>query len=125
MKFRHARHTNHLEPIIDFYTKVIGLEKLGSFENHDGYDGVFLGLPNENWHLEFTVSWEQPLHRPDEDDLMVFYPKTEEEFQSIMSRMRELNIKSSQPKNPYWKRNGVTLLDPDGFGVVIVKPEKN
>jgi catechol-2,3-dioxygenase len=46
MKFRYARHTNDLKSIVDFYTKIIGLKKLGSFENHSNYNGVFIGLPN-------------------------------------------------------------------------------
>ena len=41
MKFRYARHTNNLDTLIDFYQNVIGLEKLGGFKDHNGYDGVF------------------------------------------------------------------------------------
>ncbi len=43
MKFRYARHTDDIKPLINFYTQVIGLEVIGSFENHANYDGVFLG----------------------------------------------------------------------------------
>lgn len=56
MTFRFARHTNNLEQLKTFYIDVLGLELLGSFENHNGYDGIFLGNQNENWHLEFTKS---------------------------------------------------------------------
>ena len=122
MKFRYARHTNHLEPIIQFYTSILEFEILGSFKNHEGYDGVFLGLPEENWYLEFTVSWQQPLHRPDEDDFLVFYPESEAAFNRALKNMLHMNIKASTPQNPYWKKNGVMMLDPDGYGVVIVKP---
>jgi len=127
MKFRSARHTQVLKPIIDFYVKIIGLEVLGTFENHQGFDGVFIGLPNAlnsplGWHLEFTVSWEPPLHRPDEDDLLVFYPESIEEFEAIIARAKFANIKPFRTKNPYWRRNAVAMLDPDGFGVVIVDP---
>lgn len=128
MKFRQARHTNQLAPIIDFYTEIIGLSNLGSFENHEGYDGVFIGpkdsfMKKDGWHLEFTVSWEQPLHRPDEDDLMVFYPNTTEEFEQIIVKLQSANIKRYRPKNKYWQRNGVAILDPDGYGVIIVNPD--
>ncbi len=123
MKFRAARHTHILQPIIDFYTKIIGLKVLGDFQNHEGYDGVFIGETRENstWHLEFTVSWQQPLHRPDVDDLLVFYPD-KIEFENILKRIKETNYPIVQPQNPYWRRNGITLLDPDGYGIVIVKP---
>ncbi|MFT5821070.1 MAG: hypothetical protein ACI8ZM_002319 [Crocinitomix sp.] len=129
MRFRQARHTNLLEPIIAFYTQIIGLKELGKFESHEGYDGVFIGLedafakPN-SWHLEFTVSWEQPLHRPDEDDLLVFYPDNTAEYETILKKLQIANIKRYRPKNNYWYRNGVTVLDPDGYGVVIVNPNR-
>ncbi|WP_066757998.1 VOC family protein [Crocinitomix algicola] len=127
MKLRIARHTQQLQPIIDFYTKIIGLSITGKFENHQGYDGVFLGLPNQqnaqnNWQLEFTVSWIQPHHYPDPDDLLVFYPKSQAEYALIVKKMQSANIKPVRPQNPYWKKHGITLLDPDGYGVVIVEP---
>jgi hypothetical protein len=129
MKFRQARHTNLLKPIVDFYTQIIGLKLLGEFESHEGYDGVFIGLEDAfnkkgGWHLEFTVSWEQPLHRPDEDDLLVFYPDTTEEYQAILLRMKVANIKKYRPKNGYWQRNGIAVLDPDNYGVIIVNPDR-
>ncbi|AOY44171.1 MULTISPECIES: hypothetical protein [Psychrobacter] len=48
MKFRYARHTNNLGTLIDFYQNIIGLEKLGGFKDHNGYDGVFLGFPDQD-----------------------------------------------------------------------------
>ncbi|MCK7556341.1 hypothetical protein MKQ70_15495 [Chitinophaga sedimenti] len=72
MKFRYARHTNDLHQIEKFYTEIIGLEKLGGFENHDHYDGIFLGFPQQDWHLEFTTSDEKTQSRFDEDDILVF-----------------------------------------------------
>lgn len=129
MRFRQARHTNLLKPIIAFYTEIIGLKVLGEFESHEGYDGVFIGLKNSfnsknSWHLEFTVSWEQPLHRPDEDDLLVFYPEDKEEYEAIILSIQNANIKRYRPKNPYWHRNGIAILDPDGYGVIIVNPDR-
>jgi hypothetical protein len=43
MTFRFARHTNDLERIKSFYITILGFELLGSFENHNGYDGIFIG----------------------------------------------------------------------------------
>ena len=124
MKFRIARHTSNLKDIIHFYHKVLGLDILGSFENHDNYDGVFLGLKNEKWHLEFTVSNERPPHVPDEDDLIVFYPDSENQFNQLMTSLKNQGINPIESKNPYWKNKGVTVLDPDKFRVVIAKPTK-
>lgn len=121
MKFRVARHTENLKPIIDFYCNNLGLKILGSFENHDNYDGIFIGMPNSDWHLEFTVSDEMPKHEPDEDDLLVFYPENEKEFEEIVAKFEWNNIQSTTSKNPYWNANGVTYSDPDGFRIVIAK----
>lgn len=119
MKLRIARHTNNLAPIVDFYTKFLELQLLGSFENHDGYDGVFLGLPTENWHLEFTVSDEQAVHNPGDDDLLVFYCDTEK-AKAITGRLQKAGYKAEIAKNPYWNNTGVTYTDPDGYRIVIV-----
>lgn len=84
MRFRVARHTNNIDSIINFYRNILGLEILGEFKNHDNYDGVFLGFKNKDWHLEFTVSDEKPIHNFDDDDLLVFYCDSQDEYQVII-----------------------------------------
>jgi len=122
MKLRVARHTLALKPITEYYTSIIGLSLLGEFKNHEGYDGVFLGVENENWHLEFTVSNTPPDHKPDSEDLLVFYPSTKNEFNQIAARLKA-NDALVEPENPYWQRNGLMTLDPDGYGIIIVNPK--
>jgi catechol 2,3-dioxygenase-like lactoylglutathione lyase family enzyme len=119
MKLRIARHTTDLNRIIDFYGRVLGLKVLGSFKDHLDYSGVFMGLPGENWHLEFTVSKSIPQHQNDDDDLLVFYAASLEEFAAIKNRFIKNNVEVVRPKNPYWEKNGITFEDPDGFRVVI------
>lgn len=118
MNFRVARHTDDLNKIIQFY-QLLGMEILGSFENHDNYDGVFLGFPNTDWHLEFTVSNEKAQHKPDEDDLLVFYFDDEIKLNQIKSNLIQNNIKQIEAKNPYWNNNGFHFLDPDDFGIIL------
>lgn len=124
MKFRMARHTNKLEKIINFYSNLLGLEILGSFSDHDFYDGVFLGKQGLDWHLEFTVSDHHPIHTPDEDDLLVFYFDTDEEYKKTINRLTMAGIKKEEAKNPYWNKNGILFKDPDGFGVIISMNKK-
>ena len=119
MNFRYARHTTNLESIKTFYVDLLGLEILGSFENHDQYDGLFIGEKGADWHLEFTVSSIKPNHKPDEDDLLVFYFNTEEERAQRVVIIERTGIKSVKAANPYWNENGVTYEDPDGFRVVL------
>ena len=119
MKFRVARHTSDLQPILAFYRDLLGLRVLGGFTAHNGYDGVFLGPENADWHLEFTVSEEAPVHAPDDDDLLVFYLPSKVEYARSKAGFAEQGIAEVEAKNPYWRENGTTYRDPDGFGVVI------
>ena len=119
MTIRFARHTTDLEKIKSFYLEVLGLELLGRFENHDGYDGLFIGKPCLDWHLEFTTSAETPQHTFDEDDLLVLYPKTMAEYNALVTRLQENHIPTIPSKNPYWNTNGLQFLDPDGYRILI------
>lgn len=119
MEFRYARHTTELSRIEHFYTQIAGLENLGGFRDHDSYDGLFLGSPGMNWHLEFTVSDEKPDHTFDEDDALVFYVKSEDELSKIRDRILKNNILLEAPKNPYWAKNGMMISDPDGYKVIF------
>lgn len=119
MTFRFARHTNDLEQLKSFYASVLGLELLGGFENHNGYDGVFLGKPNENWHLEFTKSDEIVSFNFNEDDILVFYPNSKLEYEAIHEKLKHHSIKIIEAKNPYWNEQGTMFLDPDGYRIVI------
>lgn len=125
MKFRYARHTNNLDSLISFYQNIIGLKKLGGFKDHNGYDGVFLGLPNQDWHLEFTYSNNKADHHPDRDDLIVFYLDSEEEVQTIIDRAKQADILPITSQNPYWHENGIELTDPDGFGMILTVNSSN
>lgn len=126
MTFRFARHTNNLEQIKSFYIDILGFELLGGFENHNGYDGVFIGKSNENWHLEFTKSEEIVLFNFNEDDILVFYPNNKTEFDFIMNKIHSRKIEFIKAKNPYWNNSegsvgseGKMILDPDGYRVII------
>ncbi|MFC6239420.1 VOC family protein, partial [Longivirga aurantiaca] len=51
---RIARPTDRLAECVAFYVEGLGLAHLGGFDGHAGYEGVFLGLPGEQVHLELT-----------------------------------------------------------------------
>lgn len=119
MTFRFARHTNNLEKINSFYIDILGFELLGGFENHNFYDGIFIGKPNENWHLEFTKSEETIEFNFGDDDYLVFYPENHSEYNAIIESISKNNIAFITSKNPYWNENGKIILDPDGFSIII------
>ncbi len=123
MKLRFARHTNNLEKIKSFYIDVLGFELLGSFENHNNYDGIFIGKPNLDWHLEFTKSKEIVEFNFAEEDYLVFYSENKIEYQIIIDRIIKNKIEFIKSKNPFWNdpeiSGGKIILDPDGFGIII------
>lgn len=119
MKFRFARHTNNLDKIKSFYINILGFDLLGAFENHNNYDGVFIGKPNLDWHLEFTKSNEKVNFNFREEDYLVFYPENKSVYESILEKISENKIKIIKSKNPFWNENGKLILDPDGFGFII------
>ena len=119
MTFRYSRHTSDLQRIVKFYTEIVGLERLGGFENHDDYDGLFLRLPGQSWHLEFTSSKSKPNNKFDDDDILVFYLNSETELLGVGSRIEKGKILLEEPKNPYWNKNGIMISDPDGFKIIF------
>lgn len=119
MTLRFARHTNNLDHIKFFYIDILGFNLIGGFENHNGYDGVFIGKTDENWHLEFTKTNEIVTFNFGDDDFLVFYPNSKREYKSIYDKLVFHKIKLVKTKNPYWNDNGIIVLDPDGFRIVI------
>jgi catechol 2,3-dioxygenase-like lactoylglutathione lyase family enzyme len=119
MNLRIARHTNNLEKIEDFYVNILGFERLGGFQNHNNYDGVFIGELGLDWHFEFTQSEAKANHTFDEDDVIVLYPKTILEYDNLIKSILGNNISIITSKNPYWNENGKMFLDPDGFRIII------
>lgn len=119
-QFRFARPTQQLEKIVHFYTKGLGLQVIGSFKNHAGYDGVMLGLPDADYHLEFT----QDVHgtagtASNPEHLMVFYFSDEINRIAIYNQLIELGHLPVKPANPYWENNSFTFCDPDGWHIVL------
>ena len=124
MKLRFARHTNDLEKIKSFYVNVLGFQLLGEFNNHDDYDGIFIGKPNLDWHLEFTKSNEIVNFEFGEEDYLVFYLNNIIEYNLIIEKLNSNKINFINSKNPYWNDNGTIIKDPDGFNIIISKFSK-
>ena len=61
-KMRVARSCRDFEAIKRFYCDGLGFSLLGSFEGHNGFDGLIIGHPNAPYHLEFTK--ERGINRP-------------------------------------------------------------
>jgi catechol 2,3-dioxygenase-like lactoylglutathione lyase family enzyme len=118
MHVRVARHTDRLDELVAFYRDGIGLPEMGRFQDHDGYDGVFLELSGTNAHLELTTGGELGAPEPHPESLLVLYLDSEEAIKEVAAR---LDAEPVEPPNPYWAANGLTFEDPDGFRVVLAQ----
>jgi hypothetical protein len=117
---RVARPTDHLDAVVRFYSEGLGLMVIGSFEDHDSFDGVMLGLPGSPYHFEFTRKrGHQAGRAPTQDNLLVFYLGGTQEWTAAVERMSAAGYQPVQAFNPYWDRHGSTYEDPDGFRVVL------
>jgi len=117
---RVARPTDRLDQVLRFYIEGLGLHILYRFEDHDGFDGVMVGMPGEAYHFEFTHHRGHSVGcAPTQDNLIVFYLPKQLEWQQAIKRMNAAGYKPVKSYNPYWDNKGVTFEDPDGYRVVL------
>jgi hypothetical protein len=117
---RIARPTDNLADVVRFYEEGLGLTRLGSFQDHDGFDGVMLGIPGAAYHLEFTHHRDHVAGRaPTRDNLVVFYFSNHDDWHAAIARMSAAGYAPVQSFNPYWDRSGRTFEDADGYRVVL------
>lgn len=119
-KLRVARPTDDLEALLPFYRDGLGLDVIGRFVDHDGFDGVMLGAPDAPYHLELTHHRGHRVGRaPTQDHLLVFYLPDPARWRAAVERMERAGFAAVPSYNPYWDERGKTFEDPDGYRVVL------
>ena len=122
--FRVARPSDDLDAVVRFYRDGVGLEVIASFDHHDGFDGVMLGLAGSSYHLEFTKNTKHPAGRaPSPDNLLIFYIPDRPTWDAAIRRMKDTGYDTVKSFNPFWDHLGVTFEDPDGYRVVFQNAE--
>jgi catechol 2,3-dioxygenase-like lactoylglutathione lyase family enzyme len=120
LKLRVARPTDNIDALIPFYRDGLGLDVLCRFKDHEGFDGVMLGLAGAPYHFEFTRSHSHTAGRaPTADNLLIFYVPDVEEWRTAVDRMQSAGFMAVPAFNPYWEQRGRTFEDPDGYRVVF------
>jgi catechol 2,3-dioxygenase-like lactoylglutathione lyase family enzyme len=117
-QLRVARPTRDLDGAVSFY-RLLGLPVLASFEDHDGYSGVVLGLPDASRQLEL-VHREGDVPSPTPEDQLVLYLGSTERVEAEAARISAAGFEPGVATNLYWARNGaVSFVDPDGYWLVL------
>lgn len=117
---RIARPVSDLEKSTAMYVEGLGLQILGSFADHEGFDGVMLGREGSDYHFEFTYCRSHPvMPTPTREDLVVFYIEDRPEWQAACARLRAAGFEPVDSFNPYWDVRGKTFEDHDGYRVVL------
>lgn len=119
---RVARPTDRLAEVEKFYSKDLGLPVIYRFEGHSGYDGVMLGMPGSDYHLEFTSHVDgSPCPAPTQDNLLVLYFHGDAKMYDAVARLAKAGHQPVEAENPYWAAVGaLTFEDPDGWRIVLV-----
>jgi catechol 2,3-dioxygenase-like lactoylglutathione lyase family enzyme len=124
VQIRVARPTSRLREVVQFYHDGLGLPIIDSFEDHEGYSGVMLGLPGHDYHLEFTRHTAQtPCPAPSKENLLVLYMPDRDAIDRLVSRLAALGRTAVSSENPYWETRGLSFEDPDGWRVVLMNTE--
>lgn len=117
---RIARPVSDLMRAGDMYCRGLGLRVLGTFEDHDGFDGVMLGVPGADYHFEFTRFRRDPVPpSPTVEDLVVLYVPDEAHWRAWCARVLAAGFREVAAFNPYWAARGRTYEDGDGYRIVL------
>lgn len=117
---RVARPATDLARSAEMHCRGLGFEVLGQFTDHDGFDGVMLGLPSAGYHLELVHAADHPVRpSPTTEDLLVFYIPDAGEWKRRCEAMLAAGFQVVDPLNPYWSVRGRTYADHDGYRIVL------
>jgi hypothetical protein len=117
---RVARPTDHLAAVAEMYATGLDFTVLAKFEDHEGFDGIILGHPQQPYHLEFTTQRGHKVGTaPTQDHLLVFYLPNHDEWEASCTRMIAAGFRCVPSYNLYWDAHGRTFEDLDGYRVVL------
>ena len=120
LHLRIARPVRDLERAVTMYSEGLALPILGAFVDHDGFDGVMLGVPGADYHFELTWCRAHPVYpAPTAEDLVVFYLPSRDDWQAACARALAAGFAPVPAYNPYWDAYGRTFEDEDGYRVVL------
>lgn len=118
---RIARPSRSLERAERFWVDGLSLEVLYRAEPQAAgeHSLLMLGWPDATWHLELVADPDRPTPpSPTDEDLLVIYVGGPID-RTVIDRMISAGGRLVAAHNPYWDRWGVTIVDPDGYRLVL------
>ena len=120
---RIARPVTQLARSVAMYRQGLGLQEIGAFADHAGFDGVMLGFAGDDdagFHFEFTHCRAQAVApTPTVEDLIVLYLPDAAEWQRTGENLLGAGFAAVASFNPWWERGGRTYADADGYRTVL------
>ena len=115
---RVVRWSARYEETVTFYRDAIGLPVLETFYDSYGLDGIILGLPGCQVHLEIVRAGQAPYPGGGLDQLVFYLPDAAAREQ-MRARLAAAGARPV-PQIGCWQANGgVTYQDPNGREVVF------
>jgi catechol 2,3-dioxygenase-like lactoylglutathione lyase family enzyme len=116
---RIARPTADISRARSFWVDALGMEAIwGKDADSHGHALLMVGFPDARWHLELIEDLDAARRaRPSDEDQLVLYlgeapdPDLLERFAAADGTLAA--------GNDYWERWGVTVVDPDGYRLVL------
>jgi len=118
---RIARPSGDLDRAERFWVDGLGLDVLyrTGTDAEGGHGLLMLGWPEAAWHLELVgdPGGERPPSSTDEDLLVLYVGAPIDEV--VVDQLVRAGGQQVAARNPYWDRWGVTIVDPDGYRLVL------
>ncbi len=119
-QLRIARPSRDLDRAERFWVGGLGLQVLyrAGPDAEGGHPLLMLGWPSAPWHLELVGDPDAATPCSSEEDLLVLYVGGRIDPDDV-ERLVNAGGRPVSARNPYWDRWGVTILDPDGYRLVL------
>jgi catechol 2,3-dioxygenase-like lactoylglutathione lyase family enzyme len=118
---RIARPARDLAAAERFWADGLGLDVLFRLDEsaEGGHALLMVGWPGAAWHLELVADPDGAAPAaPTEEDLLVLYLDGPVDA-AVVRRLTEAGGTRVTARNPYWDAWGVTIVDPDGYRLVL------
>jgi len=116
---RIARPTLDLERAERFWTQGVGMSTLYRSRQANPENLTMVGFTNATWHIELTHHPANPVTpQSTAEDVVVLYLDGDIP-DALVDRICEHGGRVVSHPNPYWNEWGVTIVDSDGYHLVL------